>query len=152
MSEMNPYIIYPLLILMVVGSFNYLYIYGSVDFGSSSEQTQDLASIQYLNDTETELEMEQAQFNFEFTMTTGLVAIIAIVMVISLLGASILGSHIFGDTGLKMFYNAVVYYGLWAIFSTFCYTIIINIPFFGVLLWFFFTFIFSLGVFGKMGS
>lgn len=152
MSEMNPFIIYPLLILVVVGSFNYLYLYGSVDFGSSSEQSQELTQGQSLNESQTDIEMEQANFNFEFTMVTGLVAIIVIVMLISLLGASILGSHIFSETGLKMFYNGIVYYGLWAIFSAFCYTIIASIPSFGVLLWFFFTLIYSLGVFGKMGT
>lgn len=149
---MNGFIIYPLIIMMVIGAFNYSYLYGTVDFTSSNDQSQDFTINQTIDGSESEIEMDEANLNFDFNMTTGLVALIVVVIAISFLGASVLGSKIFSESGLKMFYNAVVWYGLWAIFSAFSITAIASIPSFGILLWFIFTFIFSLGVFGKMGD
>lgn len=151
---MNDFIVYPLLILMVIGSFNYIYLYDNVNLNIEDldSQTYSLTQNQTLDGEESKIEVDSSGYGFSLDMTNFLLIIIGITILISLLGASALGSHIFSESGLKMFYNAVIWYGLWAVFSALSYSVIVNIPYLGVLGWFGGMFIYSLGVFGKIGD
>jgi len=151
---MNPYITYPLIILVVIGSFNYLYEFEgatSIDLTYEGIQNQTLIGNQTLTGEESELELEEGSLSLDFTMTTGIVAIIISAIALGLIGIHILGSGL-SDFSVKIIWNGIVFYGLWTIFSVLALTAIIAIPIFGVLLWFFLTLFYSLGVFGKMGS
>lgn len=148
---MNPYITYPLLILIVIGSFYQIYTYGSVNLSTSDTQTQELIGNQTLNEEESELELEQGSLSLDFDMTTGLVAVIIGGIALGLIGIKVLGSGL-DSFSVKIIWNGIVFYGLWAIFSVLAFNPIASIPFFGMLLWFFLTLFYSLGVFGKMGS
>ena len=148
---MNPFIVYPLLILIVIGSFYQLYTYGSVDLSGSGAQTQNIAGGQTLNETETDIEVAGGSLSLDFTMTAGLVVIIIGAIVLSLIGLQVLGSGLDGFS-VKIIWNGIVYYGLWSVFSVLAFNPINSIPIFGLLLWFFLTLFYTFGVFGKMGS
>lgn len=148
---MNSFIVYPLLILVVIGSFYQIYTYGDVDLSSSGSQSQELIGNQTLNEAESELELEQGSLSLDFNMTVGLVAVIIGAIALGLIGINVLGSGL-SDFSVKIIWNGIVYYGLWTVFSVLAFNLIIGIPIFGILLWFFLTFFYSLGVFGKMGS
>lgn len=151
---MNDFIVYPLLILVVIGSFNYIYLYDNTNLTITNpdNQTYNLSQSQTLNGSESEMAVDSSGYGFSLDMTNMLVIIIGITIVISLLGASALGSHVFSERGLKMFYNSVLWYGLWAVFSALSFSVIVNVPYFGMLAWFGATLIYSLGVFGKIGE
>lgn len=148
---MNQFIFYPLIILIVIGLFYQVYTYGSIDLSSSGTQNQELIGNQTLTGEESELELEQGSLSLDFSMTVGLVAIIIGAIALGLIGIQVLGSGL-SDFSVKIIWNGIVYYGLWSIFSILAFNPIVGIPFFGLLLWFFLTLFYSLGVFGKMGS
>jgi len=147
----NDYIFYPLFILIIVSLFTQLYYYDEATFNSDEIQSQTLIGNQTLTGEESELELEQGNLNLSFDMTTGLVAIIIGAIALGLIGIKVLGSGL-DPQSVKIIWNGIVFYGLWLIFSVLAYNSIITIPSFGVIFWFMITFIYSLGVFGKMGS
>ena len=147
----NDFIFYPLLILIVVSLFTQLYYYDSATFNSDEIQEQNLIGNQTLTGEESELELEQGNLSLGFDMTVGMVSIIISAVALGLIGLNILGSGL-DPQAVKIIWNGIVFYGLWAIFSVMGYNSIVSIPTFGVLFWFMMTFIYSLGVFGKMGS
>lgn len=149
---MNNYIVYPLLILVVIGSFYQVYRFGeNYDLSESNSTSQELIANQTLNGTSQELEIEEGSLDLSFDMTVGLVVIILGAIALGLIGLNVLGSGL-SDFSVKIIWNGIVYYGLWAVFSVLAITVILSIPYFGALLWFFLTMIYSLGVFGNMGS
>jgi len=149
---MNSLVIYPLLILIVIGSFYQIYKYDkNYNLSANDIYSQNISGIQTLNDTEQELELEQGSLSLNFDMTTGLIAIIVGAIALGLIGVKVLGSGLDGYS-IKIIWNGIVFYGLWAIFSILAFNSIVSIPFFGVLLWFLLTVFYTLGVFGKMGS
>lgn len=149
---MNSFVVYPLLILVVIGSFYQIYQFDeSYDLSGSNSTNQELIGNQTLNEDESELELEQGSLNLDFNMTVGLVAVIIGAIALGLIGLNVLGSGL-SDFSVKIIWNGIVYYGLWIALSVLAFNLIVGIPIFGVLLWFFLTFFYSLGVFGKMGS
>lgn len=147
----NDFIFYPLFIIIIVSLFTQLYYNDIVIFGSDKNQTQSLIGNQTLTGDESELELEQGSLSLGFDMTTGLVVIIISAIALGLIGIKVLGSGL-DPTSVKIIWNGIVFYGLWAIFSVLSYGSIASIPTFGVLFWFLMTFIYSIGVFNKMGS
>lgn len=149
---MNSFVVYPLLILVVIGSFTQIYNFGeNYDLSGSNSTSQELITSQTLNGTSQELELEEGSLDLSFNMTVGIVATIAGAIALGLIGLKFLGSGL-SDFSVKIIWNGIVYYGLWLIFSVLGYNVLVSIPFLGVLLWFFLTLIYSLGVFGKMGG
>jgi len=151
---MNPYITYPLIILVVIGSFNYLYEFESatsVDLSSEGLIEQNVTGSVFENETETTVSAGTHTLTLDFNMTIGLVAIIVTAIALGLIGFNLLGSGL-PDASIKILWNGLIYYGLWTIFSILAFNPITSIPLFGTLLWFFLTLFYSLGVFGKMGS
>ena len=147
----NDFIFYPLFILIVISLFTQLYYNDKAVFGSDGIQSQTLIGNQTLIGEESELELEQGNLSLGFDMTVGMVSIIISAVALGLIGLNILGSGL-DPQAVKIIWNGIVFYGLWAIFSVMGYSSIVSIPTFGVLFWFMMTFIYSLGVFGKMGS
>ena len=147
----NDCIFYPLFILIVVSLFTQLYYNDNAVFGSDGIQSQTLIGNQTLTGEESELELEQGSLSLGFDMTTGLVAIIIGAIALGLIGLKVLGTGL-DPQAVKIIWNGIVFYGLWAVFSVMSYGSIVSIPTFGILFWFMITFIYSLGVFNKMGS
>lgn len=141
--------------MLVIGSFNYAYEISNTSIDLTEESgfsfSQAIIGNQTLNETSQELELETASLELDFTMVTGLVAIIVGAIALGLIGLNVLGSGL-PDSSVKIIWNGIVFYGLWSIFSVLGYTALVSIPLFGVMLWFFLTFFYTLGVFGKMGS
>jgi len=148
---MNNFIFYPLIVLMVIGLFTQFYYYDTATFDSDEIQDQELIGNQTLNGTEQQLELEQGSLDLGFDMTVGLVAVIAGAIALGLIGLNVLGSGL-DSTSVKIIWNGIVFYGLWLIFSVLSYNSIISIPIFGIIFWFILTFIYSLGIFSKMGD
>jgi len=148
---MNNFIFYPLVILMTIGLFTQFYYYDTATFDSDEIQTQDIIGNQTLNEEESELELEQGSLDLSFDMTVGLVAVIIGGIVLGLIGIQVLGSGL-PDRSIKIIWNGIVFYGLWLIFSVLGYNSIVSIPTFGIIFWFIITFIYSLGVFERMGN
>ena len=149
---MDNFIFYPLIILIVIGSFSQLYYFSETNLGSEdNDYTQDITGTQTLNETETDISVAGGILNLGFTMTVGLVAIIVGAIVLGLIGLNVFGSGL-PDFSVKIIWNGIVFYGLWTIFSVLAITAISSLPLFGALFWFFLTFIYSLGVFGRMGK
>jgi len=148
---MNSFIFYPLVVLMVVGLFTQFYYYDNATFDSDEIQYQELIGNQTLNGTEQQLELEQGSLDLGFDMTIGLVAVIVGAIALGLIGLHVLGSGL-DSNSVKLIWNGIVFYGLWLIFSVLGYNSIVSIPIFGIIFWFILTFIYSLGVFGRMGD
>lgn len=148
---MNNLIIYPLIILVVIGAFTQLYYYSEVDFSSSGAQSQELIANQTLNGTSQELELEEGSLSLNFDMTIGLIVIVLSAIALGLIGLNVLGSGL-SDRSVKIIWNGIVFYGLWAVFSIMGYNSIASIPYFGALVWFSLTLFYSLGIFSKMGD
>ena len=144
-------ILFPLLLLIIVGTFSQLYNNNIIDFSSENTQTQDLEGVQSVNGTDTTVSIGEFSLILDFNMTTGLVIIIAVATVLGLIGLNVLGSGL-SDRSVKIIWNGIVYYGLWAIFSVFAIAGVLSIPYFGGFLWFLLTFIYTLGVFTGMGD
>jgi len=147
----NDLLIYPLLILIVISLFTQLYYSDSATFDSDDVQYQNLIGNQTLNEEESELELEQGSLDLGFDMTTGLVIVIIGAIALGLIGLQVFGSGL-SSFSVKIIWNGIIFYGLWSIFSVLSYSSIVSIPSFGALFWFIITFIYSLGVFGRMGS
>lgn len=139
------------MILLVLGVFTQLYYYEETNLNSEESFSQSISGSQTLNETESELELEQGSLSLDFTMTVGLVALIAGAIALGLIGIQVLGSGI-SDRAQKIIWNGIVFYGLWLIFSVMGYNSLASIPIFGVLLWFFLTFVYTLGIFNRMGE
>lgn len=151
---MNNYIVYPLMLLIVIGVFSQLYFSSStnIDFSSQNIQ-QNLSQNQSLNDTESQLEINDMDINVTLDMQNSLFIMIGIAIALCFLGIAVFGSYIFNAVGQKMMFNITIYYSIWTIFSLFSYSMFSFIPLgFGALFWFILTTIYSLGVFNKLGS
>lgn len=151
---MNNYIVYPLMLLIVIGVFSQLYFSSStnIDFSSQNIQ-QNLSQNQSLNDTESQLEINDMDINVTLDMQNSLLVMIGIAIALCFLGIAVFGSYIFNAVGQKMMFNITIYYSIWTIFSLFSYSMFSFIPLgFGALFWFILTTIYSLGVFNKLGS
>jgi len=149
---MNNLIVYPLLLLVVIGSFYQLVTLTSIDFSQDQTQTETLQQNQTLDGTESELEIEGGSLNIDFTMSVGLIVIIISAIALGLIGINVLGSGL-SDNSVKIIWNGIIYYGLWGIFSALGFNVFTLIPVgFGLLIWFILTMVYSLGVFHQMGS
>lgn len=149
---MNNYIVYPLIILLIVGVFNQLYYYSSVDVSSSGiSQSQELTGNQSLSGEESELELEQGSLSLDFNMTIGLIVITIGAIALGLIGLNVLGSGL-SPFSVKIIWNGIVYYGLWTVFSVLGFNAITSLPIFGLFVWFILTLVYTLGVFNKMGG
>jgi len=144
------FIFYPLFILIVVSLFTQLYYNDTAIFGSNENQTQSLIGNQTLGGEESELELDNAELSLDFNMTAGLVAVIAGAIALGLIGLNVLGSGL-SDFSVKIIWNGIVFYGLWSIFSVLSFNAISSI-WLGSIFWFLLTFIYSLGVFSRMGN
>lgn len=137
---------------MVVGGFYQLIAITTIDFTSDEVQNQTLTQNQTLNAEESQLEVSGGSIDFSFNMTIGLITIMVSSIVAGLIGIKVLGSGL-DPQAVKIIWNGLIYYGLWAIFSVLGYTAFILIPFgFGLFGWFLLTAIYSLGVWERMGS
>lgn len=150
---MNNFIIYPLVIMIVIGTFTQLYDDEPVNFSSLDTSDTYYDSINStVNGTSQEVSVEDVTYDINFDMESGLIALIIAVAVLAVLGVSVLGSNLFSEFGHKMITNISIFYGLWAIFSVFSYDSIASIPSFGVLFWFILTFVYSMGVFSRISD
>ena len=146
---MNSLIVYPLIILFIVGGFSQLYNFTNVDLSYEGSLTDiESGGNQTLDETEQELRQEMKDAVFNVNMVTGfIVLIISIVVVGVLAGLRVLGSGL-SEYSVKLIYNSTTYYGLWGIFSVLGFTLFSNIPYsFGLFFWFGLTLVYSLGFF-----
>jgi len=130
--------------------FTQFYYYDTATFDSDEIQSQELIGNQTLTGEESELELDNAELSLDFTMTTGLVAVIAGAIALGLIGIKVLGSGL-DSYSIKIIWNGIVFYGLWSIFSVLAFNAISSI-WLGSIFWFLLTFIYSLGVFSRMGN
>lgn len=148
---MDNFIFYPLLIMLVVGSFYQVYRYDEISLSSSDTVTQELTGNQTLDEVESQIDLENASLSLDFDMTVGLIGIVVSAIALGLIGLNFVGSGL-SDRSVKIIWNGIVFYGLWTIFSILAFNPIALIPIFGVLLWFILTMVYSLGVFNRMGE
>lgn len=151
---MNGLIVYPLVILMVVGGFSQLFLFSNLDMStsqtfSSSEstgsQTVDGETSEYTGDSTTT--------SFTMVMATGLIVLITLLVVVgAVAGIKVLGSGL--DTySVQLIHKACAYYGFWGIFSGLSFYAFSTIPSgFGLFLWLGMTLIYTLGFYQTLGS
>lgn len=145
---MNKLIVYPLMILLIVGAFYQLVNVGSADFTYNETLAIDTVyGNQTINGSETEYTQNIDSGTFDVDMTTGLVVLIIGLVVIGVVaGIKVLGSGL-DSFSVKLIYKATTYFGLWSMFSVFSIGFFTAIPYFGLLFWFGLTTVFSLGFF-----
>lgn len=149
---MNNYIVLPIIIMFMIGIFSQFYYSSAIDISSEGlSQSQTLQGNQTLTGEESELVLDEGSLSLDFTMTIGLVAIIAGAIALGLIGMNVLGSGL-SAFSVKIIWNGIVYYGLWAIFSVLGFNAINSLPLFGLLFWFILTLCYTFGVFSKMGD
>ena len=147
---MNKLILYPLFLLFLISVFTQMLNTGGASFGYGGETGEEITGNQTLTGEESELELDNAELSLDFTMTTGLVAVIAGAIALGLIGIKVLGSGL-DSYSIKIIWNGIVFYGLWSIFSVLAFNAISSI-WLGSIFWFLLTFIYSLGVFSRMGN
>lgn len=151
---MNQLIVYPLLILMVLGAFCQLFYATNpqnVDFTySGTLEGQASQGNQTINEEQSQYTGEAQDAVFDVNMTTGIIAlIIGLVVVGVVAGIRILGSGI-SEHSVKLIYNSTTYYGLWGIFSALAFPVFLEVQSgtgFGLFLWLGLTLVYSLGFF-----
>jgi len=148
---MNKFIYYPLFILFLITIFTQLINIGNTSFGYEGSQEQGISGTQTLNETENTLEVAGGSLSLDYNLTVGIVAIIVSAIVLGLIGINVLGSGL-PDFSVKIIWNGIIFYGLWAIFSVTGYNFFASIPVIGVVLWVALTLVYGLGVFGRMGG
>jgi len=148
---MNTRIVYPLILLVILGAFSQLVYLESVNLSSNSTISEELVQNQTLTGTESELEVYGGSFTIDFEMTIGLIVIIVSALFLGLIGIKVLGSGL-SEHSVKIIWNGLIYYGLWGVFSAFAINAFFAIPIFGAFFWFVLTFIYTLGLLSKMGG
>lgn len=150
---MNGLILYPLLIIFLLGAFCQLLNISAIDMSyNGTLASMNTTGNQTLNGTTQELSQQQQSSSFAVDMTTGLIAlIIGLVAVGVVAGIRVLGSGL-SEFSVNLIYKAVVYYGLWGMFSALAIDGFISIPFFGAFFWLGLTLVYSLGFFQSIGK
>lgn len=134
---------------VIISLFLFGIFYNSESFDTSLASTYSTSSINgtFIEDgEEISLEVAENDYNFAITEAQGIIAIVIAVSVIgSLLGIRVLGSGL-GETTLKILYNTIFFYGVWALFSTYALEWLLIIPVFGWIIYLILTGVLSFGI------
>lgn len=150
---MNNLILYPLLVLFILGAFNQILAFDQIDMTTHTSINDIQAQgNQSLNGNQTNLAQETTNADFSVGMTTGLIILIITLIVVGVVaGIRVLGSGL-SEFSVNLIYKATAYYGLWGIFSTMAFTAFQAIPFIGLFLWMGLTLLYTLGFFQSIGK
>jgi hypothetical protein len=138
---------------MIVGAFSMLInSQSNVNFSTSDSSTITMSGNQTLDNDTSQLSQEQTNAVFNIDMTTGLIALIIVLVVVGVVaGIRVLGSGL-SSYSVMLIHKSTVYYGLWGVFSAFSFGLFLGIPIFGVLIWFALTLVYSIGFFSTLNS
>ncbi len=156
---MNQLIVYPLLLLVVLGAFCQIFYATSVnpelDYTySDTLEGQAVDGNHTLNEEESEYTQQAQEAVFDINMTTGVIAlIIGLVAVGVIAGIRVLGTGL-SEHSVKLIYNSTTYYGLWGVFSALAFPAFSAITFLGLglFLWLGLTLVYSLGFFQTLNG
>lgn len=141
------YIIIPMAIIIAIFLFGLFYNDQSIDTTMSSGYTSESINGTFTeNSEEKSLSQEGSEYDFALNETQGLIAILITVSVISsLIGIRVLGSGL-SEITVKILYNTIFFYGVWALFSVFSLEWILLIPVGGWMIYFILTGMLSFGI------
>lgn len=145
---MNKLIFYPLIIMIVLATFNQIFLYSNTDLTHETRTQVNPQTGEIIQNNEsTSISTSGTTGNFDVNMLAGYIAIITAIVVVGVLaGITVLGSGI-SEHAQKLLFKSTWVFGLWAIFSALTYTIFASFPVFGQLGWFLFTAIYTFGFF-----
>lgn len=77
---------------------------------------------------EKSLAIDESEYEFAINETQGILAIIiAVSVIVSLIGIRVLGSGL-SEMTIKILYNTIFFYGIWALFSVFSLELLLLVP------------------------
>lgn len=134
-------------IIIAIFLFGLFYNDQSIDTTMSSGYTSESINGTFTeNSEEKSLSQEGSEYDFALNETQGLIAILITVSVISsLIGIRVLGSGL-SEITVKILYNTIFFYGVWALFSVFSLEWILLIPVGGWMIYFILTGMLSFGI------
>jgi hypothetical protein len=102
--------------------------------------------------TEKSLATSENEYSFSTNETQGIMAIVIAVSVIgSIIGIRVLGSGL-SEITIKILYNTIFFYGVWALFSVFSLGLLLLIPIGGWIIYFILTGMLSFGIVQQINS
>lgn len=121
--------------------------YNQKTFDAYSTYSSEAVNGTFLEDgIEKSLETGNNEYNFAINDLQGIISIVIAVSVIaSLIGIQVLGSGL-SEFTVKVLYNTIFYYGIWALFSVYSLALLLMIPVGGWIIYFIFTSSLSYGI------
>jgi hypothetical protein len=102
--------------------------------------------------TEKSLATSGNEYSFAINETQGMMAIVIAVSIIgSIIGIRVLGSGL-SEMTVKILYNTIFFYGVWALFSVFSLGLLLLIPIGGWIIYFILTGMLSFGIVQQINS
>lgn len=145
------YIIIPMAVIIGIFIFGLFLESGSATyqrtFNPNSSYTDEVVNGTFTEDgTEKSLTTGGSEYGFQINNLQGMLSIvIAVSVVSSLIGIRVLGSGL-SEMTVKILYNTIFFYGVWALFSVFSLSYILLIPIGGWILYFILTGMLSFGI------
>lgn len=141
------YILIPIAVIAAILVFGLFYNGETIDTEMSSGYTSESINGTFIEDGEEKsLSTDESEYEFAINEAQGIIAIIIAVSVIgSLIGIRVLGSGL-SEMTIKILYNTIFFYGIWALFSTFALEYLLLIPVGGWIIYAVLTGVYSFGI------
>lgn len=141
------YIVIPMAVIIALFIFGLFYTGATFSEDLDSTYTAGAVNGSFIEDGEEKtLDVGEDEYDLAINETQGIVAIIIAVSVIgSLIGIRVLGSGL-SETTVKILYNTIFFYGVWALFSVFSLTWFLVIPIGGWIIYLVLTGMLSFGI------
>lgn len=141
------FIIIPMAVIITLFFFSLIYNSSTIGTTLNSNYSSQSANGTFIEDgTEKSLSTDYGEYNLATNETQGIIAIVIAVSVIgSLIGIRVLGSGL-SEMTVKILYNTIFFYGIWALFSALSLQWFILIPIGGWIIYFVLTGTLSFGI------
>lgn len=155
------FIMLPLVLLMFSSLLGVARVVGYVDFGGNpfSSDYYNSSGIEYsqtgnltLNQTESTVSTETASVAISAVVASGVISLVVSSIALAVVsGINVLGSGL-SDVSVEAIFKSASLYGLWCLFSVLALLMFLEVPVFGLLLYFVLTLFYSVGVVNSIGG
>ena len=154
------FVLIPLLMLIFASLLGVTRLLGVVDFSggdvlgttfyNESSMYYDANGTLVVGENQTRVTTETAEVGMSAVISAGVLSLLISSVALGVCS----GIHIFGsglaDISVEIFFKTTVYYGIWLLFSILAMTLFMEIPVFGLPLYFMLTFFYTLGIVGSI--
>jgi len=154
-------ILVPLLLLMFASVLGFARFLGYVDFtgdimgsgyyNSSGQQYYANGSL-IVGGNETQVTTEIAEVGMSGIISAGVITLVATAVALAVVsGIQVFGSGL-SNASVRAIFISAAYFGIWALFSVLALVLFMEVPVFGLPLYFLLTLFYSVGVVEKIGG